>query len=82
MARYFFDLFDGDDAVSDDEGLDIYSRTDISREVSRILADIAREEIMGRQNGAISIRVRDDDGEPVFTGSLSFHTEWLGRGPP
>lgn len=76
MARYFFDLFNGDGPVPDEQGQEVSKREDISREVSRILADIAREELPGRGRGAITIKVRDESGRQVFTGSLSFDTRW------
>ncbi|EUB95564.1 hypothetical protein PMI07_002052 [Rhizobium sp. CF080] len=76
MARYFFDLTNGDGPVRDDQGQEVSTREGISREVSRILADIAREELPDRGNGAISIEVRDERGQPVLTGCLSFQTRW------
>lgn len=76
MARYFFDLFNGDGPVRDEQGQELASREAISREVSRILADIAREELPGRGKGLISIEVRDESGQPVFTGTLSFQSGW------
>jgi len=76
MARYFFDLINGDGAVRDDQGQEVSTREGVTREVSRILADIAREELPDRQNGAISIKVRDEQGHAVLTGCLSFQTQW------
>ncbi len=76
MARYYFDLFNGSGPVRDDQGQEMPTREGISREVSRILADIAREELPDRGNGAITIEVRDERGRPVLTGSLSFQTRW------
>ncbi|WP_425352156.1 DUF6894 family protein [Neorhizobium tomejilense] len=76
MARYFFDLINGDGPVRDNEGQEISTREEISREVSRILADIAREEFPERGKGSISIEVRNGSGQSVFTGQLSFQTQW------
>ncbi|WP_371412595.1 hypothetical protein [Neorhizobium sp. T25_13] len=76
MARYFFDLINGDGPVRDNEGQEISTREEISREVSRILADIAREEFPERGKGSISIEVRNESGQSVFTGQLSFQTQW------
>ncbi|WP_436109899.1 DUF6894 family protein [Neorhizobium tomejilense] len=76
MARYFFDLINGDGPVRDNEGQEISTREEISREVSRILADIAREEFPERGKGSISIEVRNEFGQSVFTGQLSFQTQW------
>jgi len=76
MARYFFDLINGDGPISDEQGQEISTREEISREVSRILTDIAREELPGSEEGMISVEVRDEQGQPVFTGRLSFKTRW------
>jgi hypothetical protein len=76
MARYFFDLINGDGPVRDNEGQEISTREEISREVSRILSDIAREEFPERGKGSISIEVRNESGQSVFTGHLSFQTQW------
>ena len=45
-------------------------------EVSRILTDVAREELPEGPNGGISVSVRDEDGETILVGSLDFQTEW------
>jgi len=82
MARYFFDLINGDGPVRDEQGQEVASREAVSREVSRILADIAREELPARCKGLISIEVRDENGRPVFTGSLSFQSRWHGIAEP
>ncbi|MDX3924991.1 MAG: hypothetical protein QHC90_04170 [Shinella sp.] len=76
MSRYYFDLYNGDGPTSDEEGLDLHSHEAITNEVHRILVDIAREEIAGRERGAIAVNVRDEAGRTVFTGNLSFATEW------
>lgn len=76
MARYYFDLFNGEGPIPDEHGQEIATREDISREVSRILADIAREELPEDNNGVITIKVRNEEGRAVFTGSLSFETHW------
>ncbi|MFB9950825.1 DUF6894 family protein [Rhizobium puerariae] len=76
MARYFFDLINGAGTNRDLEGQDMTSPEEISREVSRILADIAQEEFPGRDGGMISVEVRDEQGRPVLAGHLSFRTHW------
>jgi hypothetical protein len=76
MARYYFDLFSGDGPVPDEHGQEVSSRDGISREVSRILADIAREELPGRGKGLITIKVRDEGGHQVFTGTVQFTSHW------
>ncbi|WJR66599.1 hypothetical protein QTA58_20680 [Neorhizobium sp. CSC1952] len=76
MARYFFDLVNGSGLVRDEQGLDVSTREEITREVSRILVDIASEELPGTAEGAIGVTVRDERGRAVLTGNLSFETRW------
>lgn len=76
MERYFFDLVNGNGLVRDEQGQIISTRAEISREVSRILTDIAREELPESGEGTISVEVRDERDKPIFTGRLSFETRW------
>ena len=78
MTRYFFDLINGDGPVADEQGLELASRAAITREVGRILADIARDELPEGQ-GAVQINVRDESGKPILAGCLTFKTEWLSQ---
>ena len=53
----------------------------MSREVARILADIARDEMPAVDRSVISIVVRDETGAAVSVASLTFNHEWLdGKG--
>jgi hypothetical protein len=77
MPRYFFDLLNGDGLVRDEMGSELpESRDTLLREVSRILTDLAREELPDRERGEISVLVRDHSGRSVLSGSLGFRTEW------
>ncbi|KQS87882.1 MULTISPECIES: DUF6894 family protein [unclassified Rhizobium] len=77
MSRYFFDLQNGDGPVRDDSGLELDSRAEITREVGRILLDIARDEIPEQPRGTASIVVRDDNGRAVSVANLTFSNLWL-----
>jgi hypothetical protein len=79
MPKYFFDIENGHGPSRDEDGLVLASEAQIMRETSRILLDIARNELPGQDNGEISIRVRDDHGEEICATHLSFRTEWKGR---
>ncbi|MCF6368565.1 DUF6894 family protein [Rhizobium halophilum] len=77
MPRYFFDLVNGDGVIRDEMGSELpQSRDSLLREVSRILTDLAREELTDREHGGISVTVRDDCGRSVLSGSLDFRTNW------
>ena len=77
MSRYYFDLHNGDGPLRDEIGLDLPSRDRVAAEASRILSDIARDEIPTHERGVISVKVRDADGQPIILTSLSFSIEWL-----
>ncbi|WP_454856012.1 DUF6894 family protein [Rhizobium binxianense] len=76
MARYFFDLHNGDGHLRDEAGLELATKADILKEMSRILLDIARDEMPVVDRTVISIVVRADD-KPISVASLIFSNEWL-----
>ena len=74
MARYYFDLRDGDDLAPDDEGLELSGLARVQEEAARSLADMARDAIRNNANGAdhnMAIEVRDDNG-PLLQVKFSF----------
>lgn len=76
MPRYFFDIHNGDGPTRDDHGIVLTSRERILHETSRLLLDIARDELPGQSRGEIAVFVRDDAGNEVCHTQLSFKTEW------
>jgi len=65
MARYFFDLRDGDNLAVDEEGIELPSLERVQEEAASSLAEMARERVVEAvQNGAhhMAIEVRDEDG--------------------
>jgi len=77
MSRYFFDLHNGDGPTIDHEGVDLSSREAVTREVTRILVDLARDEMPSEQRAIISVKVRNATGKVVSVSSLTFNNEWL-----
>jgi Domain of unknown function (DUF6894) len=62
MRRYFFDIYDGDDCVADDEGMELPDIASVQDEAAQSLADIARNAVSGKAKpsmGNMSIKVRD-----------------------
>ena len=76
MPRYFFDLHNGDGPLRDEAGLELANRTEVVREMSRILLDIARDEMPAVDRTMISVTVRSED-RPVSVATLTFANEWL-----
>lgn len=77
MTRYFFDLDNGDGQTLDEQGVELASRDAVMHEVTRILVDIARDELPDGVGTKISVSVRTDIGEPVSVSTLTFQNRWL-----
>ncbi|WEZ83661.1 hypothetical protein P6U16_02245 [Rhizobium sp. 32-5/1] len=77
MRRYFFDLHNGDGPIRDDTGIQLSSRQSVAMEVSRILLEVASDEIPYQARAIVSITVRDDTGRAISVASLTFNNEWL-----
>ena len=81
MARYFFDLLEGDLLAVDEEGLELSSLRAVQAEAAKSLADMARDAVhsfppaTGRQN--MAIEVRDAAAGPVMQVKFTFEVENL-----
>jgi hypothetical protein len=74
MPRYYFDVINGHGLERDDNGQDLSSDTEIRREVTRILTDIAKDEITYADAANIRVNVRDRNGLQVHYGEISFRS--------
>ncbi|MBD8689579.1 hypothetical protein IFT56_20085 [Rhizobium sp. CFBP 13717] len=76
MTRYFFDVHNGDGEMIDVHGMLLSSADDLPREVGRIMADIARDELpYDDHRGIVTVKVRDEGGRAVSVGSLTYTYE-------
>ncbi|WP_159952419.1 hypothetical protein [Rhizobium sp. 18065] len=75
MAKYFFDLLNGDGFFKDIEGRDLFDRASVHKEVALILLDIAGDEMDGVHPFDAKITVRDQKNATLLTGSLSFRVD-------
>lgn len=77
MARYYFDLLEGDNVAIDDEGMELLSIEAAQLEAARSIADMARDAVKkcGRDNPShrLAIDVRDNDGDLMY---LKFTFDW------
>jgi hypothetical protein len=74
MARYYFDIREGDELAPDEEGLELSSIERVQEEAARSLADMARDAVRKNHDGAgnqMAIEVRDDNG-PVLQVKFTF----------
>lgn len=80
MARYFFDVDDGD-LSRDDEGLDFVSVDAACDQALASLPDIAKGCVSERTKEEVSITVRDGGDRAVFRATLVIKAEWLVDAP-
>lgn len=80
MARYYFDIRDGDELAPDDEGIELPSIERVQEEAARSLADMARDATpqIAQDGNAhhMMIEVRDDVG-PVMQLQFTFNMNRL-----
>lgn len=74
MARYYFDLHEGDELAIDNEGMDFAERDDVRAAAVRTVAEMARDQIPECPSGhRIVIDVRNDRGK-ILSISVTFET--------
>ncbi|TRL32764.1 DUF6894 family protein [Rhizobium straminoryzae] len=78
MAHYYFDVFN-DGALYGPVAMELEGREAVEREAHRILSDMARDDLLGRDAMSIVLEVRDQRGQSVFVGSVTFVSRWLDR---
>ena len=74
MARYYFDMREGDEIAPDEEGMELTSLAKVQEEAAHTLADMARDTVRqyhDRNAHRMSVEVRDDDG-PVLVVACTF----------
>ena len=76
MKRYYFDLYNSDGPVQDDDGQPFETRDQARAEAIRILHDVARDEMPDSDLVKITVKVRNETGAQVFEASLILTTGW------
>ena len=77
MARYFFDIHDGHDFTSDEDGIVCETLKDLSYQAVDVLPDIVREALPDGPRRTFSVKVRDDGGQYVFRATLTLASAWI-----
>jgi hypothetical protein len=77
MSRYYFDIHDGHDFSSDEDGTDCKTLKDLSYQAVDVLPDIVREELPDGPLRTFSVKVRDDTGGYVFRATLTLASAWI-----
>ena len=77
MARYFFDIDDGEKSTRDMFGVECASREDVRRNATRGLAEVVKDEIPDGNQRLFQVRVRNEEGNYVFEASLALLSKWI-----
>jgi hypothetical protein len=75
MPRYFFDVIDTGDSTRDEEGVEFADLEEARQEALRTLGEIAKDELPDGDRREFTIHIREDNGPPVLTPSLSLHVK-------
>jgi hypothetical protein len=75
MPRYFFDTYDGDRFIRDDEGLELRNIEAAKAEAQKALPDIARDVLPNGNQISFVASVRDEAGATVLRAALSLVVE-------
>ena len=80
MPVYYFDLWDADGVVPDEEGTELSSMEELQNEAAYALADLLRNEVRATNGNPharlLMIEVRDIGG-PVMRAKFTFEIERL-----
>ncbi len=79
MNRYFFDVYNNEGAVLDQEGQLFVSPDHARAEAMRILRDIARDEMTDQEFAKLVVRMRNSAGSQIFESSLVLTSGWIGE---
>jgi hypothetical protein len=75
MALFYFDLRNGDELSSDEEGTELHTMDDVQDEAAYSLSDMLRDEVRVTNGHPLArhltIEVRDGNG-PVLDATFSF----------
>lgn len=77
MTRFSFNLRDEAGRETEEVALDLPSCHAAVREASRILVDVARDEIRDRTHFQLSLKVREENGPAILESQLRYAADWL-----
>ena len=77
MPRYYFDIYDGEQSLADEDGMEVDDVEASKVEVRQVLANLARDIVRKGNHQSFSVNVRDEAGQIVLRGILSIVIEEL-----
>jgi hypothetical protein len=81
MARFYFDVRDGDDFTADEDGVELPDLVAAQTECSRAMGELARDYLPGSIARVMSIEVHDEARLKVLTSTLRFEVKPLSTAP-
>ena len=75
MPRYFFDTYDGNQFVPDNEGIELQNLDTAKAEAQKALPDLARDALPGDDQKTFIVSVRNEAGQVVLRAALSLIVE-------
>lgn len=76
MSLYCFNLNDSRGEPIEAVAIELPSFKAVAREASRILVDVARDEMREHDQVELMLEVHDEAGKPVYSGQLTFRSHW------
>ena len=77
MPRYYFDVYDGERSLTDENGMELEDVDASKVEVRQVLADFARDVVRKGSHQSFAVNVRDEVGQILLRGILSLVIEEL-----
>jgi hypothetical protein len=81
VPRFFFDTYDSDRLILDDEGLELEDLEAANREAQAILPHMARDGLPDGDERVFIVSVRDEAGQVVLRAALSLAMEYPSKAP-
>lgn len=80
MPRFFFDIHDNEDVQRDSEGLELNDAQGARQEAVRTLTSLGFHDPQRNvEQRTLSVVVRDHEGFPIYSATLSFKGLWMSR---
>lgn len=76
MARYFFDVSNGE-TVMDDDGIEFTDVRCASRAALQALPDMAKDLQPSSEPEVVIVTMRDEHGAALYRATLTIRDEWL-----
>jgi hypothetical protein len=76
VARYYIDIYDGEQFVRDDEGFEFDSPGAAMRAAARSATEIGTSKLAKDDTSDVVIQVRDEQDQRVVTVTASMTIEW------